>query len=135
MNLSYNPNTSWEIIQANPDRDWNWMNLSMNPNITWEIIQGNPDMPWSWSGLSQNPNIAWEIVRSNPDKPWEWYGLSVNTFTLEKQRFIRDRAAHAIQNWWLELRLNPYHPVGRRKLERDYEIYVEGCQKMNNHSH
>jgi len=143
-----NPNTTWEMVQAYPDKPWDWGLLSRNPNITWEIVQNNPDKPWNQWGLFENPNMTWEIVQANPDTfqqrqwfswnpnitweviqsnlnvHWDWHGLSANPFTLEKQRFIRDYAARTIQNWWLELRLNPYHPVGRRKLERDYEFYM-----------
>ena len=44
-----NPNITWEIIQNNPDKDWNggWY-ISCNPNITWDIIQNNPDKDWDW---------------------------------------------------------------------------------------
>ena len=28
--------------------------LSANPSITWEIIEANPDKPWNWKTLSQN---------------------------------------------------------------------------------
>ena len=46
--LSENPNITWEIIQANPDKEWNWYLLSGNPNITWDIVEANPDNPWDW---------------------------------------------------------------------------------------
>ena len=28
------------------NKNWNWRGLSRNPNITWEIVQANPDKPW-----------------------------------------------------------------------------------------
>jgi hypothetical protein len=34
--------------------------LSNNPNITWGIVQANPDKPLDWHGLSINPNITFE---------------------------------------------------------------------------
>ncbi|NDE18139.1 hypothetical protein EBZ80_24790 [bacterium] len=52
----------------------------MNPNITWEIVAANPEKPWNWYWLSRNPNITWEIVAANPDKPWSWQWLSASTF-------------------------------------------------------
>jgi len=70
------------------------------------------------------------VVQRNPGAPWEWYCLSANPFTMEKERFLRDYAARIVQMWWLKILLSPTHPVGRRRLERDYEIYVEGCQHL-----
>ena len=28
--------------------------LSENPSITWEIVEANPDKPWNWGVLSRN---------------------------------------------------------------------------------
>ena len=60
--LSRYSNVTWDIVQANPDKPWNWWGLSLNPSITWDIVQANPDKPWIWWGLSENPNITWDIV-------------------------------------------------------------------------
>ena len=76
--LSINPNITWDIVQANPNKPWDWRCLSWNPNITWDIVQANPDKPWRWMSLSSNPNITWDIVRANPDKDWDWGALSNN---------------------------------------------------------
>ena len=37
-----------DIINKNPDKEWDWYFISMNPNITWDIIESNPDKPWDW---------------------------------------------------------------------------------------
>jgi GTP-binding protein EngB required for normal cell division len=76
--LSANPNITWDIVQQNPDKPWNWYVLSGNPNITWDIVQQNPDKPWELEMLSANPNITWDIVQQNPDKPWDLEMLSAN---------------------------------------------------------
>ena len=55
--------------------------LSDNPNITWDIVQNNPDKPWDYRWLSNNPNITWDIVEANPDKPWNYKMLSQNKMT------------------------------------------------------
>jgi len=68
--LSKHPCITWDIIQAHPEKSWNWEFISMNSNITWEIIQSNPIMPWDWHFISMNPNITWEIIHENPDKAW-----------------------------------------------------------------
>jgi hypothetical protein len=46
--------------------------ISRNPNINWEIMEANPDKPWDWYGISSNPNITMEIIQNNLDKPWDW---------------------------------------------------------------
>ena len=43
-------------------------------------------------------------------------------YTLHMQaEYFRYLAAYRIQQWWLRLRLDPRHPVGIRRLEREYE--------------
>ena len=37
-----------------------WHELSYNSNITWDIIQDNPDKKWNWEYISSNPIITWE---------------------------------------------------------------------------
>ena len=52
-----------EIVQANPNIDWDYYELSKNPNITWEIVQANPNIDWDYYELSKNPNITWEMTQ------------------------------------------------------------------------
>ena len=67
---------TWEIIEANLDKPWNWKYVSKNLNITWAIIKANLDKPWDWYELSRHPNITWAIIKANLDKPWDWCELS-----------------------------------------------------------
>ena len=76
-----------DIVEANPDKPWDWDGLSANPNITMDIVEANPDKPWDWDGLSANPNITMDIVEAKIDKPWNWYGLSSNMFKKDKEIF------------------------------------------------
>ena len=74
-----NPNITWDIIQNNPDKDWNWYWYIINPNITWDIIQNNPDKRLELVDyISRNPNITWDIIQNNPDKPWDWHRVYQN---------------------------------------------------------
>ena len=68
---------------------WNYYGLSQNPNITWEIVQANPEKDWSYRYLSMNPNITWEIVQANPQIPWHYGSLSMNPMTKAKEEFIQ----------------------------------------------
>ena len=85
--LSGNLNITWNIIQSNPDKNWNWCYISYNQNITWDIIQANPDKNLNWRGISINPNITCNIIYANPDKNWDWKNICFNKFTLEKKLF------------------------------------------------
>ena len=73
-----NPIVTWDIIEAHPDKSWNWYCVSQNPNITWEIVQANPDRPWKWGDMSKNPSITWEILQANPDKDWRLISMNPN---------------------------------------------------------
>ena len=86
-----------EIIQANPDKQWNWERISKHPNITWEIIQANPYYPWDWEYVSQNTNITWEFIQANPDKEWSWLWISLNPMSREKQRWINQQRLRHIK--------------------------------------
>ncbi len=117
--LSQNQNVTWEIVQANPDKRWNYSVLSVNPNITCEIVQANPDKPWSYNYLSENPNITFEIIRTNTDIEWEYDSLSLNTFALEKKNFFRKK----LQQWFKtsalkeELIAKLWHPSNFEKFK------------------
>lgn len=36
---------------------------SQNPNVTMEMIEARPEKPWDWSWISQNPNITMEETK------------------------------------------------------------------------
>ena len=50
---------------------WGYGILSNNPSML-DVIQANPDKPWNWKQLSHNPSVTWEVIQTNPDKPWNW---------------------------------------------------------------
>ncbi len=125
--ISYNPNITWEIIQENPDKPWNYFELSKNSNITWDIIQANLDKPWNWKGLSCNPNITWENVKANPTKPWNWYSLSWNPFKKNKEWFMNRKyrelmAAFKIQTRWRKANEDPNYTLCKRRVNREYDV-------------
>ncbi len=56
--------------------------------------------------------------------------IKYNRFDLEYTSFIKKEyqqhlAAFRIQQWWHRLRLDPRHPVGRRRIEREYDELIE----------
>ena len=36
------------LLSLYPAKPWDWYGLSCNPNITWDIVQANPEKPWYW---------------------------------------------------------------------------------------
>ncbi len=72
--------------------------LSQNPNITWDIVQSNPQINWNYRYLSNNTNITWKIVKSNPQVPWDYEELSSNSMIKAKDKFIQSR----IKQYFLE---------------------------------
>ena len=39
--FTQNPNLTWDIVNYNSDKDWNWTYLSENKMITWDMIHYN----------------------------------------------------------------------------------------------
>jgi hypothetical protein len=75
--LSFNTNLTLSFIRANRNR-LDWELLSANPIITLNIVNNNPDLDWNYKGLSRNPNITWDIVLKNPEKNWNYRELLIN---------------------------------------------------------
>ena len=127
--ISEHPHITWDIIQKNLDKPWNWWSLSCNPNITWKIIEQNLEKPWNWSRLCRNPNITWKIVEQNPEKPWNWSSLSRNSNFLCSEEdileyYIKYKAASRIQKVFRESNYNPAYLLCRKRLFREFEEMV-----------
>ena len=122
--LTNNPNITWDIIQSNPDCDWNLRLLPLNSNITWDIIRSNLDKNWDWGIVSSMDDLPLDFIQANLDKNWDWSYLSLHPnmtlefvknnldkpWVLEKMdcitwEFIQENLN--IQWDWLELCKNP----------------------------
>jgi hypothetical protein len=77
--LSSHPSLTWEIVQSLTNKPWDWKGISRHANITWDIIQKNKDKPWDWSSVGENSNVTWEIIQANTDIRWDWAQTSKNT--------------------------------------------------------
>ena len=123
--VSRNPSVTMKDIKENPDKPWDW-SISSNPNITMKDILENQDKAWNWYWISGNPNITMQDIKENPAMPWVWEAISENTFTRDKQdsriqEYRRHLASYRIQQHWHRIRSDPRHPVGQRRLDREYE--------------
>jgi hypothetical protein len=85
MILSGNPNITLDVIDANPDKPWDWFYVSELQSVTLEYVLQNLDKEWHWFTLSFSLELTMQDIQSKPDLPWEWDGLSINkcrTITL-----------------------------------------------------
>ena len=79
------------------ERHWNWYSLSKNPQVTWDIVQANPDKPWDWRWLSRNPNVlryplaemertAWHFIAA-----WRIQRAFKKAYSNPEYKMCRDR--------------------------------------------
>lgn len=40
----------------------------MNPNITWENVEENPNKPWNYTYLSRNKHMTQDVIQNNIKK-------------------------------------------------------------------
>ena len=118
--ISCNPNLTLEFIEAHSEKPWNWHGISRNPNITMEFIEAHPEKPWNWYGISRNPNLTMEYIEAHPEMPWNWFGISWNSYTRDKETFIRKELQNAFRTSALkeELMQVVWHP---RNLQRMHD--------------
>ena len=112
-----------EIIENNPDKNWDWSYVSRNPNITMEMIENNPDKPWKWRYISHNSNLTMEIIDKYPDKGWDWCNISQNTFKKEKELFYEKwykiyMATFRLQQYFNRMYDNPQYKFCRDRIEK-----------------
>jgi len=148
--LSHNDNISSDFIYANMDKPWSWSILIKYHKFTQEDILGRFwdkfDFYEDYAMQNENYTIR-ELTHVYPEfndsiyaqahplstfersDSFEHNHLSVynmlHLFTYEytlhmQTEYRRYLAAYRIQQWWLRLRLDPRHPVGQRRLEREY---------------
>ena len=99
----------------------------------WKQMNEIPNATWDWSCLSKpvvnitiaDIDAAWEeeLDRPMPPKRKDVEPKFNDTYVCRNLRigqFSRHLAAYRIQQWWHRIRLDPYHPVGKRRLEREY---------------
>ena len=60
----------WSVIEAYPDKKWNWKKLSSRNDIPIHIIETHLDWPWDWPSISHI--VPWNIIESNIDWKWDW---------------------------------------------------------------
>lgn len=127
--LSINPTITWEIVQDNPEENWDYEKLSLNPNITWDIVQANLDKPWNFKNLAKNPNITFDIVKNNPQYNWN-----------DKNPFLPYENFYANPNLTWELFVNPYiydsHYALQNELLMEKQKFIENkCRELHQSHH
>ena len=125
--LTVHPAVTLDYILSHLEMEWNWELLCCNPNISLADIKQHPEIDYNYKLLSNKSYLTIEFVENNIDEPdWDWEDLSREEFIEEEQAFYlaeyrKHLAAFRIQQWWYRIRLDPRHPVGIRRLEREYD--------------
>ena len=91
--------------------------LSMNPNITWNIVKANPEKNWNYFTLSQNPNITWKIVKANPNISWNYFRLSMNKFKKHKYYLYYYKNKPKFMSWLIKSQNKIINKQLKRKVE------------------
>ena len=129
---------TWDIIEENPDIDWNFGSFSINENIPWEVIVKNLDKNWHWDKLSRR--IPYKIIKKNPDHPWLYGIVSLNpTLTIEdvKEDLEKPWSWHNIsQNYnlvknWENYRRNKDFPWDLTRLIQNPAIIPAEAMSKN----
>ncbi len=112
---------------------WNAYYLLSNPNVTLDCVKfidrymckvNNYEI--CVENISHNHNIKISDIIETPDIVWVWNYLYYNKFSRDRHDILikyyrRHLAAILIQQWCHRIRLDPRHPVGIRRLEREYD--------------
>ena len=82
----------WDIplplVEAFPDKPWNWEILSIHDDLTCAFVERLIDRPWNFMNLSVIYNVdteekvkqLWALVAKHPEKPWNVWRLSDHTY-------------------------------------------------------
>lgn len=96
----FNPNLTRQIVQENPNFDWEGngffhrailsARIDLNPpcppwgfipyeNLTWEIVHKHLDQyDTLWNPWSCRASVTCDIIEANMDRPWNWYWVTRN---------------------------------------------------------
>ena len=111
-----------------------------------KLVEKYIDKPWEWGkfGLSCNPSITSSFIEKHMDKPWDWgmYGLSSNSFECdkyirkkkekEKEKKIKNGLNKLNDLVFFHYTGNPYHPIGKRRLEKQYDELMKNAPSSYN---
>ena len=103
----------------------------------WKQIEDTPNATWDCSFLSKpvvnitmaDIDAAWaeELASPKPPKRKDVEPKFRDTYVCSRLRvdqFRQHLAAYRIQLHWDRISTNPYHPIGKRRLEHDYAAYA-----------
>jgi len=76
--FSRHPCVTMEIVDENPDFDWNYSSLSSNPNLTILEIRKRGIDKFDWYFVSANPAIDMMDIENNSDLPWDFERVIAN---------------------------------------------------------
>ena len=87
-----NPSITIEVIQANPDKPWDWHWLTHNKPLrpmlpTFDFVVALMDLPWDWCRFSMNPRML--ITTAEEAHPCVTFRHRVQTFLPSLHRVLK----------------------------------------------
>lgn len=67
--LSRHPNITWGIIQAHPEKPWDYGAIP-NSVIPLDVLLNNFDKAWARLKISTHPDTSWEVIKNNRHLRW-----------------------------------------------------------------
>ncbi len=99
-----------EAIVSKLDKkvEWDWDALTNNPSIvfSFDFINTNPDKPWNWSILSGRKDLSSEVISANKDKPWNWPLIVSKDWFIPTKEVMEIAATHIDDDSWRRLSNN-----------------------------
>ena len=88
--------------------DWDWDALTNNPSIifSFEFINSNPDRPWNWSLLSERKDLSSDVISANKEKPWNWPLIVSKNWFVPTKEVMEIAATHIDDDSWERLSHN-----------------------------
>ena len=107
------------------NNEWEQKLDKVSSNLTMAEIMSHPSIesdnskrqPMS-SIITMADIMALPVIDCQLSSEWVFFNEEKNTHVTEACR--KYLAAYRIQQWWHRIRLDPRHPVGIRRLEREY---------------
>ncbi len=103
--------------------------INTNPNYTIEELLDIEPALKNDITLTMNPTCTFVVADSFTHTLYSIYNM-LHLFTREYReyqvsQYRKHLAAYKVQQWWHQIRSNPYHPIGRKRLEREYDELCE----------
>lgn len=83
---------------------------------------------WSYLGMCEVSKDPFKFIKYTLDCEYTKYSCVIRLMDWVFNIYIYEKymAAYKIQQWWFKILTNPYHKVGKRFIEKQYDKLVHG---------